>query len=122
MSRPATSLRPAPRLAKVADLPKVSSSDLKNQIGVVLDDARTTGFVLTRRNEPEFVVLPSKVYENILRHIEVSLADLDGEFDALVASMGTTEAKAGVEALFNATPAQLGGAALAAVSKHAQHG
>ena len=46
-----------------------------------------------------------------------ALETLSGEFDALLARMQTPRARAGMTAAFNASPAQLGKAAVAAARK-----
>ena len=47
-----------------------------------------------------------------------SLDDLSAEFDGLLAHMQTPQARKGVEAAFNASPAELGRAAVKAAKTH----
>ena len=64
--------------------------------------------IITRNNQPAAVLLSIDEYQRMVEAVPDPLAGLRQEFDQLLAAMQTSKAKAGVDALFAATPAQLG--------------
>lgn len=62
-------------------------------------------------------MMPTDDHEQRLAEQRDLLADMARHFDALVAKIQTAEHAAAVDALFNATPAELGKAAVQA-AKH----
>jgi hypothetical protein len=72
---------------------------------------------VVRTNKPVVVMLSVGAYERLVAAAPDPLAGLRREFDQLLATMQTPKAKAGAEALFAATPAQLGAAAVKAARK-----
>lgn len=101
-------------LATLEALPTMSASMLKNHIGEALLKAADGGVAITRHNRPEFVLLPAAKYLELQRAQQMPLEALSAEFDAMVAKMNTAAARRGVEALFNASPVELGNAAVKA--------
>jgi hypothetical protein len=57
-------------------------------------------------------MLSIEAYERLVEAVPDPLARLTAEFDALLARMQTPAAKAAVDALFAATPAELGAVAV----------
>ena len=101
----------------------ITATAAKNAFGRVLDTALSRGVVaITKREKVRAVVLSIEAYDALRQGSSSAqvLADLDAEFDALAASMRTPAARAAGEALFAATPAALGRAAVKAVVKPAR--
>jgi antitoxin Phd len=99
---------------------KITATDAKNQMGHVLETVIQGGVVLiTKRKTPKAAVIPMAEYEKFSRATEAKLNALSGEFDALLAQMQTPEARAGMQAAFDATPEQLAEAAVTFARKRA---
>lgn len=95
-------------------LTTVSATEAKNNFGAVLDRALTHGRVsITKHDEVRAVLLSLPEYEALVRKRQDSLASLSQEFDGLVERMQTPKARRAGRALFDATPARLGRAAVA---------
>lgn len=104
----------APGTGTLAELAEVSSSVLKNKFSEVARRASKGPLAVTRHNRREFVILSAEQYEALQQSRRAPLADLAAEFDALVAAINTPDARHAASALFAATPAALGKAALKA--------
>jgi prevent-host-death family protein len=94
-----------------------TATEAKNEFGRVLDKALQGEVVLITRHETPFVLLAVDEFKDLVGSRRSELDTLRGEFDALLARMQTAEARAGIKAAFDATPAQLGRAAVAAARK-----
>ncbi|CAM4459379.1 prevent-host-death family protein [Mycobacterium basiliense] len=102
------------RDGKLVDVPTVTATRLKNEFGTVFEQAALEGaVVITKHNIPKAVLLSYAEFEALTAGTP-ALDDLTERFDALLAAMQTPEAKAGVAAAFDATPDQLGAAAVKA--------
>ncbi|MHB8386667.1 type II toxin-antitoxin system Phd/YefM family antitoxin [Metallibacterium sp.] len=95
-------------------LPTMASSDAKNGFAALLERVlhKPEPVVITRNARPTAVMLSIEAYERLVEAVPDPLAKLTAEFDALVARMQTPAAKSAVDALFTATPEQLGEAAV----------
>ncbi len=103
---------------QLVEVPSYSATDAKNSFGTVMDQAISQGMVtITRRDKTRAVVLSIEEYEALLARLPDELETLRGEFDALVGRMQKAPAKAAGRALFRATPAALGKAAVAGTRK-----
>ena len=99
---------------------KISATDAKNKLGELLDSVIQGGMVvITKHETPKAVLLSMDEYGALSRATQTRLDTLNDEFDALLARMQTSRARAGTRAAFNATPEQLGKAAVAAARKRA---
>jgi antitoxin Phd len=97
---------------------KISATDAKNRLGEVLDSVIQDGMVLITKHEtPKAVLLSREEYAALSSAAQTRLDTLNGEFDALLARMQTAKARAGMKAAFNASPKQLGKAAVAVARK-----
>ena len=97
---------------------KISATEAKNRLGEVLDSVIQSGMVLiTKHQTPKAVLLSMDEYSALSRATESRLDTLNSEFDALLARMQTAKARAGMKAAFNASPKQLGKAAVAPARK-----
>ena len=103
------------RDGKLVDVPVVAASRLKNEFGAVFDEAATSGaVVITKHDTPRAVLLSYAEFEALTAATTPVLDDLTERFDDLLAGMQTPQAKAGVAAAFDATPEELGAAAVKA--------
>ncbi|MCV7381263.1 prevent-host-death family protein [Mycobacterium alsense] len=103
------------RDGKLVDVPAVPATRLKNQFGAVFEQAAANGaVVITKHATPRAVLLSYAEFEALTASATPSLDDLGDRFDELLATMQTPEAKAGVAAAFDATPEELGAAAVKA--------
>ncbi len=103
------------RQGKLVDVPVVAATRLKNEFGTVFEQAAVNGaVVITKHNTPRAVLLSYAEFEALTASSTPALNDLSERFDELLATMQTPEAKAGVAAAFDATPEELGAAAVKA--------
>jgi antitoxin Phd len=103
------------RDGRLVDVPTVTASRLKNEFGTVFEQAALGGaVVITKHNTPRAVLLSYAEFEALTESATPALNDLSERFDALLTTMQTPKAKAGVAAAFDATPEELGTAAVKA--------
>jgi antitoxin Phd len=103
------------RDGKLIDAPMVTASRLKNEFGTVFEQAAVNGaVVITKHDIPKAVLLSYAEFEALTASATPVLDDLSERFDNLLATMQTPKAKAGVAAAFEATPEELGAAAVKA--------
>jgi prevent-host-death family protein len=96
----------------------LSSTETQTAFGKVLGRVlRGTVIGITRHDEVTAVLMSADTYEALLAQRSDPLAQLRDRFDQRFAAMQTPEAKAGVRALFNATPLELGRAAVNGAKK-----
>ena len=102
-------------LGELIDVPAVAATRLKNEFGAVLDQALRGGAVaITRHDTPRAVLISYDEFQALVKARSHDLSDLAAEYDVLLANLQTPRAKKGLEAAFNATPAELGRAAVRA--------
>lgn len=102
-------------LGDLVDVPAVAATRLKNEFGAVLEQALRGGAVaITRHETPRAVLVSYDEFQALVRDRAPSLHDLHADYDVLIARMQTPAAKRGMAAAFDATPAQLGRAAVKA--------
>jgi len=96
----------------------VTATDAKKEFGSVLERVVRGGVVvITKHDTPKAVLLPVEEFNALARAAERELDTLSEEFDALFARMQSPKARAGMRAAFEASPKQLGKAAVAAARK-----
>jgi antitoxin Phd len=101
-----------------SDAASISATDAKNDFSRILEKAIRGGtVVITKHDAPKAVLISVDEFDALSRANQVKLDTLSGEFDALLARMQTPAARAGMQAAFEASPKQLGKAALAASRK-----
>ena len=99
-------------------VPSFNANEVKNAFGRVLETALREGAVaITKHDEPKAVLLSWDEFQALASARSDQLATLTSEFDALLARMQTARARKAMQAAFEATPAQLGRTAVAAVSR-----
>ena len=97
------------------DVPSVAATRAKNEFGVVLEQTLQGGAVaITRHDAPKAVLISYEEFKALIKDRTPSLHELRAEYDVLLAGMQTPQARKGMDAAFNATPAQLGKAAIKA--------
>mgnify|MGYP001253631909 CR=1 FL=1 len=95
----------------------ITATEAKNAFGRVLDTALARGVVaITKREKVHAVVLSLEAYDTLVNGAAGVLRGLDSEFDALVGAMQTPRARRAGDALFAASSAELGRAAVAAAT------
>jgi prevent-host-death family protein len=96
----------------------VTATEAKKEFGRVLDAAIHGGMVvITKHSAPKAVLMSIPEFDALSRAGEATLDTLTSRFDALLARMQTPKARAGMKAAFDASPKQLGKAALAAARR-----
>jgi prevent-host-death family protein len=97
---------------ELIDVPTVAATRLKNEFGAVLEQAVRGGAVaITRHETPRAVLVSYEEFQALVKARSHNLTDLRAEYDTLLARMQTPAARKGMEAAFNASPAELGRAA-----------
>src|SRR5262245_32319742 len=114
----AVSRRSAGWAAQAAAPSTFTASGAKKEFGKVLELAMRGGRVfITKHATPKAVVLSVDDFTALTRATERTLDTLSGEFDALLTRMQTPRARAGLKAAFDASPNEIGAAAVAAARK-----
>jgi len=99
----------------LVDVPTVAATRFKNEFGAIFEQAALVGAVaITKHNTPKAVLLSYAEFEALTRASSPVLDELEDEFDALLAGMQTPAAKTGMSAAFDASPDELGRAAVKA--------
>ncbi len=102
------------------DVPSVAATRVKNEFGVILEQALHGGAVaITRHDKPKAVLISYEEFKALIKDRTPSLHDLRAEYDELLSGMQTPGARKGMDAAFNATPAQLGKAAVKTATRAA---
>ena len=102
----------------LVDVPSIAATRVKNEFGVVLEQALQGGAIaITRHDAPKAVLISYEEFKALVKDRTPSLHELRAEYDVLLSSMQTPKARKGMAAAFNATPAALGKAAVKAAGK-----
>lgn len=106
------------RQGDLVDLPTVAASRFKNEFGAIFEQAALGGAVaITKHDAPKAVLMSYAEFESLVASRSPALDDLTLQFDELLEQMQAPKAKAGMAAAFDASPAQLGRAAVKAAAK-----
>ena len=98
----------------------LSSTKTQNEFGAVLDRViRGAVIEITKHEKRSAVLLSIEMFERLLAERVDPLASLRARFDERFAQMQTPAAKAGVQALFKASPKQLGQVAVKGAKRRA---
>lgn len=104
---------------QLIDISAVAATRVKNEFGAILEKTMQSGAIaITRHDRPKAVLLSFTEFESLVKERGRSLDDLNAEFDELLARMQAPQARKGVEAAFNASPTELGRAAVTAAKTH----
>ena len=102
----------------LVEIPTVAATKAKNEFSALLDRATQGGAVtITRHDKPKAVLVSYDEFESLVQARSRTLDTLAAEFDALLAGMQKPKARRGMKAAFDASPAQLGRAAVKAARK-----
>lgn len=97
-----------------------SATEAKNQFARALDIVSHGGLVvITKHDAPKAVLVSVDDFNALASASTRTLDTLSGQFDAMLARMQTPKARAGMRTAFNASPEELGKAAVAAARKRA---
>ena len=103
---------------ELVDIPTVPATKAKSEFGAVLDNAVAHGAVaITRHDATKAVLISYAEFESLMKSRSPALEDLSAQFDGLLKRMQTPEARRGMKAAFNASPAELGREAVRAAAK-----
>ena len=95
-----------------------TATQAKNEFGHLLEQAiHGTTVVITKHDSPRAVLISVDQFESLQQAPQIKLNALSGQFDALLERMQTPAARSGMAAAFNASPKQLGKAAVKAARK-----
>jgi antitoxin Phd len=103
------------RDGELVDVQTVAATRFKNEFGTIFEQAALGGAVaITKHNTPKAVLLSYAEFEALTKASMPALDDLSDEFDQLLERLQTPQSKSAMAAAFDATPAQLGRAAVKA--------
>jgi antitoxin Phd len=105
-------------LRDAAKSSSVTATEAKNQFGQLLERAiKGERVYITRHEAPKAVLISVDEFHALSAHAKSRLDSLTDDFDALLARMQAPGARAALKAGFDASPEQLGTAAVEAASK-----
>ena len=112
-------------LGDLVDIPAIPATRMKNEFGAILERTLRNGAVaITRHDTTKAVLLSYEEFLALVKPRAPALDDLTAEFDAMFARMQTPAVRKATAAAFNATPEQMGVAAVKAArraqSRHAR--
>lgn len=97
------------RRGELVDVRSVPATQLKNELGAMLDEAAHGGAVaITRHDAPRAVLISYEEFSALAQLRSPDLKDLDAQFDGLLAQMQSPSVRAGIAAAFDASPERLG--------------
>jgi antitoxin Phd len=103
------------RDGELVDVPTVAATRFKNEFGAIFEQATVDGAVaITKHNTPRAVLLSYAEFQALTRAAVPELDELTEEFDGLLERMQTATSKTAMASAFDATPQQLGRAAVKA--------
>lgn len=103
---------------ELVDIATVAASQLKNKFGAIFEKAALGQPVaITKHDTPKAVLISYEEFAALVQSRGAELNQLSSEFESLLAGMQTPKARKGMAAAFNASPAEMGRAALKAVRK-----
>ena len=92
---------------------QIPATVAKNNFGSILDDVmRGRDVVITKHNSPKAVVMSVERFNALARASSPDLTALAADFDARLARMQTPKVSGAMQAAFDASPDELGRAAL----------
>jgi prevent-host-death family protein len=116
--QPAIRRPAAHRPSERQDFDSVTATVAKNEFGRVLETVLRGGaVVITKHDAPKAVVISIDEFNALSRATQSRLDSLTGEFDSLLARMQSSKSRAAMKSAFNASPKQIGKAAVAAARK-----
>jgi len=119
-----TKYTPSPtRPSRVQELPTVTATELKHATADVLDRiASGKALAITRHDKPRAVLISVEHYENLVGEEGDWLAELHAEYRGMLDRMQEPRQKAAAQRLFEATPEELGAAAVRGAKRRSGRG
>ena len=106
------------RDGELVDVQTVAATRFKNEFGSIFEQAALGGAVaITKHNTPKAVLLSYAEFEALTKTSTPALDDLSDQFDQLLERMQTPKTKSAMASAFDATPEQLGRAAVKAAKR-----
>ncbi|MCC2643070.1 MAG: prevent-host-death family protein [Nitrospira sp.] len=106
-------------LGQLVDMSTVAATKVKNEFGTILEQAmHGVAVAITRHDLPKAVLLSYDEFVSLVKDRAPQLDELTAEFDTLLAGMQHAKARRGMADAFNASPSQLGRAAVNAGRKN----
>jgi antitoxin Phd len=103
---------------KLVDISSIPATRIKNEFGNALETASRGGAVaITRHDKPKAVLISYEDFQSLVNLQSQSLDSLAGEFEELLGRMQTPASRKGMAAAFDASPAELGRAAVRATQR-----
>ena len=103
---------------ELVDVPTVAATRFKNEFGAIFEQAALGGAVaITKHNTPKAVLQSYAEFEALKKSASPALDELTDVFDELLAGMQTADSKAAMATAFDATPEELGRAAVSAARR-----
>jgi prevent-host-death family protein len=103
------------RDGELVDVPTVAATRFKNEFGSIFEQATVGGAVaITKHNTPKAVLLSYAEFQALTRSTAPALDELTAEFDDLLDRMQTPQSKNAMASAFDASPEELGVAAVKA--------
>jgi antitoxin Phd len=100
---------------ELVDVPVVAATRFKNEFGAIFERAALGGAVaITKHNTPKAVLLSYAEFQALTKSGAPELDELTEDFDTLLERMQSPRARAAVASAFDATPEELGRAAVRA--------
>lgn len=100
------------RSGEVVEMPEISATQSRNAFGEVLERFATAGAIgITRHDRPKAMLLSQEEFESLGRERSETLDELSARFKGLLECMQAPAARRGMQAAFDASPAELGRAA-----------
>lgn len=100
------------RSGELVEMPEISATQARNAFGEVLERLATVGAIgITRHDRPKAELLSQEEFESPRRVRSETLDGLSARFERLLERMQTSAARRGMQAAFDASPAELGRAA-----------
>jgi antitoxin Phd len=104
---------PSPNVPRVQELPTITATELKNATADVFDQvAAKQAIAITRHEKPRAILLSIEQYEALTGQRPDWLEALHEECRGMLERMQGPEQRAAAERAFNATPEELGEAAV----------
>jgi prevent-host-death family protein len=106
------------RRGERVDAAAFTSTVAKNEFGRILEIAlRGRVVVITKHDAPKAVLVSLDDFNALTGSVDMTLDTLSGEFDAMLTRMQGPKARAAMKAAYEASPKELGKAAVAAARK-----
>jgi prevent-host-death family protein len=99
----------------LVEVESVPATRLKNEPGAIIEKVLTGGAVaITRHDAPKAVLISYEDFRQLAQAREPALEALEAEFDRMLAAMQSPRERVARSDAFDATPAELGAAAVRA--------